>query len=302
LVSVSIIIAFYNNEDSLSACIQSAIDQEIQAVEIILIDNNSTDNSLKIAEDFKKAHNNIQLFSCKEQGSAFARNLGLSKAKNDYIQFLDADDLLLNGKIRAQLDAHNTMADILVSPYEEIADGRRISYTYDTDVWAALIQGKLGITSANLFKRSALNDIGGWAVDIPNHQDYELMFRLLQNEARVAFINSSLTIKQSRSEDSISAKTEHLYPKTGIELRESMKQFMLSKKLLSPKHETLFLRYFYDKITWLNRFEPTEANKLYKKYFSNAKNRSVIPMGKRIVESIFGFSGSRRIKNLLLPK
>ncbi len=302
MVSVSTIIPFYNNADTLKSCIQSAIEQEIQGSEILLIDNNSTDNSLHISNEFAQNNSQVYLYQCTEQGSAYARNLGLEHAKGEYIQFLDADDLLKKDKIKIQLEENKNNADIIVSPYTEHFKGKKIAYNFNTDIWAALIEGKLGITSSNLFKTSSIRDIKGWDTNIPNHQDYELMFRLLKNGGLVQFVNSSLTIKRSREYHSISSETEQSYPKVGIELRENIRQYLQEKNILNEKYEKLALRYFYDKITWLYRFDPNEAVRLYHHYFSEKKNRSVIPLKNRIIESVFGFSTSRKIKHSLFSK
>lgn len=302
MASVSIIIPFYNNEKTLKACIQSAIDQSIEKSEIILVNNNSSDQSHSIAQSFTNEHTNVFLHNCNQQGSAHARNLGLQKANNDFIQFLDADDILLENKINYQLKENPTDADIIVSPYVEIAANNKIQYVTDKNIWRALILGKLGITSSNLFKKSAIEAINGWSITQINHQDYELMFRLLKNQAVVAFDENSLTIKNNRASNSISAETVKLYPKIGIELRQNIQDFLHKNSLLTPELTVALNRYYYDKISWLYKYEEEEAVKLYTLYFKDRESRSVIPLKNRIMESIFGFSNARKIKNFLSIK
>lgn len=98
---VSIIIPVYNTEDYIEETIISAINQTWPNKEIILVDDGSTDKSLAIA---KKYENNwIRLFTQDNKGASAARNKGLDEARGDYVQFLDADDLLEENKIANQV-------------------------------------------------------------------------------------------------------------------------------------------------------------------------------------------------------
>ena len=92
LPEVSVIIPIYNAEQYLSDCLNSVLKQTITNLEILLIDNNSTDNSLKICEEFSKKDARFKVFYCKKQGVSATRNVGLKNARGKFIAFLDADD------------------------------------------------------------------------------------------------------------------------------------------------------------------------------------------------------------------
>ena len=91
---ISVIIPFYNAHKYLTACLNSILNQTYQNLEIILIDDGSTDNSLEIAQSFKKQDPRIQIFTQKNRGPSAARNLGLKKATGDFISFIDSDDTI----------------------------------------------------------------------------------------------------------------------------------------------------------------------------------------------------------------
>ncbi len=93
---VSIIINNYNYAHFLRPCIQSALDQTEPADEIILVDDGSTDESLKIAEQFSRA---ITIVAKKNGGQASAYNSGLAASSGDLVCFLDADDLLYTNAV-----------------------------------------------------------------------------------------------------------------------------------------------------------------------------------------------------------
>lgn len=91
---ISVIIPVYNVENYLEKCLNSVISQTYKNLEIILIEDGSTDNSRDICERFKEIDSRIKLFSTVNGGAAFARNLGLSKSTGDYITFVDSDDYI----------------------------------------------------------------------------------------------------------------------------------------------------------------------------------------------------------------
>lgn len=106
MIKVSIIIPIYNGQKYLRQCIQSVLDQTLKEIEIICIDDGSTDCSVEIINSFLLKDKRIVLFQQKNQGAGIARNLALKKAKGKYVSFLDADDFYLDK------DALNIMVNI----------------------------------------------------------------------------------------------------------------------------------------------------------------------------------------------
>ncbi len=92
---VSIVIPIYNVEEYLDECIKSAVKQTLRDIEIILVDDASTDGSLQIAQEYADADSRIKLISYKQNKSAFqARKDGVMQAFGQYVMFLDGDDYL----------------------------------------------------------------------------------------------------------------------------------------------------------------------------------------------------------------
>jgi glycosyltransferase involved in cell wall biosynthesis len=103
---VSIIIPVFNSQKHLAECIGSAIAQTWPNTEIVIVDDGSADNSLQIAEKYVGTHG-VRIIRQSNKGASAARNAGLKEAKGDYIQFLDADDLISPDKIEAQIACLN---------------------------------------------------------------------------------------------------------------------------------------------------------------------------------------------------
>lgn len=100
---VSILIPAYNAEEWIARTIRSAVDQTWKRKEIIVVDDGSTDRTLTIARQFESEQ--IRVLSTENRGAAAARNTALQNCQGDYIQYLDADDLLAPEKIEKQLHA-----------------------------------------------------------------------------------------------------------------------------------------------------------------------------------------------------
>ena len=94
-MKVSIIVPVYNTELYLKECLDSLLNQTIKNYEVIVIDDGSTDNSLKIIKEYHEKHPKIIKYkSIKNSGVSNARNVGLSMAKGEYIGFVDSDDYI----------------------------------------------------------------------------------------------------------------------------------------------------------------------------------------------------------------
>ncbi|MBF4515302.1 glycosyltransferase family 2 protein [Flavobacterium sp. ANB] len=101
---VSIITPTFNAEKYIRATLQSVLDQSYQNWEMILVDDGSTDETVKIIENFAEKDQRIKLFKLlKNSGNGFARNVALEKATGKYIAYLDADDLWFPMKLEKQI-------------------------------------------------------------------------------------------------------------------------------------------------------------------------------------------------------
>ena len=100
---VSILIPAYNAEKWIADTLRSAIAQTWEAKEIIVVDDGSTDRTLAIARQFESEQ--VRVVAHEHQGAAATRNTALSLSQGEYIQYLDADDLMAPDKIARQLEA-----------------------------------------------------------------------------------------------------------------------------------------------------------------------------------------------------
>lgn len=150
MFKVSVIIPVYNTEKYLAACLDSVINQTLKELEIILIDDGSTDSSLKIMEQYyARFPERIHLFSKENGGQASARNMAIPLCRGEYIGFVDSDDTIEPEMYeRMYMKAKETDADYVECDYvnvkvneagepERIADygGRVREYTSKKDMF-----------------------------------------------------------------------------------------------------------------------------------------------------------------------
>jgi len=93
-IVVSVIIPIFNVENYISACLDSILNQSLSDIEVICVNDGSTDNSLSIVESYGRRDSRVRIWSQSNRGQSAARNLGISEARGQYVYFMDADDLL----------------------------------------------------------------------------------------------------------------------------------------------------------------------------------------------------------------
>ncbi|MBQ3413619.1 glycosyltransferase family 2 protein [Candidatus Saccharibacteria bacterium] len=133
---VSIIIPNYNNGEYIEECLRSAIKQNYQNKEIIIIDDGSTDNSISVTKDFIKNNKkeSVRLLTQNNLNAAIARNEGIRVATGDYVLFLDSDDVLEENALNALMTAvEENDAELAIGNFTTIdQDNNFVSSTHVT--------------------------------------------------------------------------------------------------------------------------------------------------------------------------
>ncbi|WP_053598308.1 glycosyltransferase family 2 protein [Bacillus sp. FJAT-18017] len=118
-MTVSIIIPIYNGELFLAKCIESVMNQTYDDIEIILINDGSTDNSITICESYQKMDKRLRVFDRPNSGVSDTRNFGISVASGEYIQFVDCDDSISNNMTEALVaEIQYDQSELAISGYK----------------------------------------------------------------------------------------------------------------------------------------------------------------------------------------
>ena len=121
---VSVIVPVYNAETYLPQCIESILKQDYDNLELLLIDDGSSDKSMQICEEYGRRSGKIKVVAQKNSGVSAARNKGMENAAGEYILFVDADDYLPDSCVISRMAAAIGGADILVGDYMRLWNDR----------------------------------------------------------------------------------------------------------------------------------------------------------------------------------
>ena len=149
---ISIIVPIYNAERYLEACLDSLLSQSEKELQILLVDDGSTDGSLSIAKEYAAKDTRVEVFHQSNAGQSAARNVGLQHAKGEFIAFVDADDKIAENWCERHLEAIEG-ADYIQSGYLRVEDGQTLE--------PQLPKHRYQFTSPcmRLYRREAIQDL-----------------------------------------------------------------------------------------------------------------------------------------------
>ena len=215
---VSILITAYNAERWIAQTLDSAIGQTWPNVEVVLIDDGSTDGTLEIAKRYESA--TVKVVHQENQGACAARNRAFAGAHGAFIQYLDADDLLALDKIERQMrrlaeEPEGTVASCAWSRFydDDLATAGQTSapdwqdYEPATDWLVQSWEGRGTIPSfAWLIPRDIVERAGPWDEGLLRNQDGEFFTRVLVHARKIAFVEEAWAYYRSGLAGSISRR------------------------------------------------------------------------------------------------
>ncbi len=141
----------YNAEKYITSCLNSILQQVCIQKEIIVIDDGSSDHSLKVLKDFQKKNKNIILYEQNHQGASVARNTGIENAKGDWICFVDSDDYLQKNCMERIFEQISDDLDVIFTDYAKTFHSRETKFSYhDTSL-------DITLQDYELFQKAMLN-------------------------------------------------------------------------------------------------------------------------------------------------
>jgi glycosyltransferase involved in cell wall biosynthesis len=180
---VSVILPVYNGGVLMAEAIESVLEQDYRPIEIILVDDGSTDPTAQIAAEFA---GQVRYFYQPNSGPAAARNLGIRMAQGEFIAFIDADDLWPPEKLRTQMSCFETF------PTVEIVQGLINRIKLPNQVQGRLIGADIDFPfiytnlGSMVMRRSVFEKIGYFEENLPFHEDTD--FWLRAREARLLIL------------------------------------------------------------------------------------------------------------------
>lgn len=305
---ISIIIPSYNYARYLQECFFSLQKQLHSNWECLLVDNNSTDNTKQIVEELSKQEPRIKYLFQPVKGPSAARNLGIKEAKGEYIQFLDADDLLQNNKFNNALEIFNKQpdADIVYSGCRYFQDGNLNDLFFsmhgnksnDKD-WMPYCEGRkeqmishllkenIMVISSPLIKTSTLKQIGFFDESLAFNEDWELWLRFVFADKKFVFDESADSLALIRVHRTSHSRNPFKMFLAGLVIGERYKDLVSNRQLKAAfrkKSEYAIYHlermlfenlddssFFMDSLSQLEKAYPHERYKYWKKLFVEKK-------------------------------
>jgi glycosyltransferase involved in cell wall biosynthesis len=194
---ISILIPVYNCETWVGAAIASALAQTWSNKEVIVFDDGSTDRTPDVIRSFGSE---IRVDRQRLGGQNFSRNRLTALSRGQWLVFLDADDELMPDNVAQKL-AYADNTDVLYGSMEmaRFAGPDKLSAHIETaveytDGWWAAFNWSFPNSSAMMFRRTALLDVGGWPTNVENCTDFALYFRLLLGNCRFRAVPEAVSL------------------------------------------------------------------------------------------------------------
>jgi hypothetical protein len=301
--SVTVVIPCYNAERWIAAAIQSALDQDGPSVEVIVVDDGSTDGSRAAIRTFG---GRVRLLEGGHRGANHARNLAWRQARGGWVQFLDADDYLLPQKISRQL-AEATEEDVIFSPVLFEQGTERMASALDPrrSTAALWLAWELPQTGGGLWRKGALEKIGGWNEATPCCQEYELYARALQAGLRFRFSAEPGAVYRVWSGDTLCRKDPTQVVEVRTQLYRQFVAWLRERGELGEEDLRLAGRACFEMARTLAREDLPRAER----YHRERQQEGLLylagpaaPPAYRALYRVLGFSLAEKVARVLRPK
>lgn len=187
---VSIIIPVYNVEDFVEKCLESAYLQSYENIELIVVDDGSTDKSSVICDDFAKNKKNVKVFHNKNGGLSFARNFGIKKASGELIALVDSDDFVEKDFIEKMIEAlEKDGSDVVVCGFDEEKPERKILSGKEATIKLLVEQENLEMVAWNkLYKKDLFIKNNIWYPVGEKNEDSLTTYKILSKAKKISYI------------------------------------------------------------------------------------------------------------------
>lgn len=268
-IDISVIIPVYNASLYLRECIESVLNQSKKELEIIFVDDGSTDDSVSIIEDYMRTDKRIILLKQENQYAGVARNKGLKIAKGKYVIFLDSDDffeLQMLDKLYSKAEKNN--AEIIMFGYwlydNVSGENSKVDYRYlcrnkvsSNDLGRKIFELTEPVPWNKLFLREFIVKNGLYFQSVKNGNDEFFNRASVLCAERMFFIKKRFVHYRYNNDKSLqgSLKKEYESVKCGIDIISELKQFMIERKYLDNKEFRLaYEQYACNMLTYRVRY------------------------------------------------
>ena len=215
-MDLTIVIPVYNREKIVSATLNCVAAQTYRPLNLILVDNNSTDTSLQVLREFMEANQapdfRITVLQETTPGACAARNCGLMAAKSEWIMFFDSDDLMTPDYVEQYDKAMKADPDADIFAIRlQLDDGKGIRQLafVPHDIFANHIIHSMLSTQRYIARRKHFIEAGCWNRNTPTWDDWELGIRMLLSRPKIHYISDKARVTAVFQNESITGENFH---------------------------------------------------------------------------------------------
>lgn len=247
---ISIIIPVYNSKERLVECLESVAVQSYENLEVIIVDDCSTDGSLEICREYEKKYSFIRVYTKENEGVSAARNFGLAKAKGEFIQFADSDDMLYPEacSILAGCMEKNSSDVVICGYYNEKEQKKNV---YDKRLFETReeFMKEFPVLFTNffihvpwnkLYRRSVVKEF--FPEDLDKGEDLVFNLRVFENANKISVVNDALYFYHNINDNSLSFRFRENAMQIEERLFREVADFYTGQ---CKDREPVFLYHFY---------------------------------------------------------
>ena len=278
---VSVIIAIYNTESYLHRCVDSVINQTFQNLEIILVDDGSTDNSSAICDEYARKDHRVRCFHQKNQGAALSRKFAINQSHGNYVLTVDSDDWIEQTMVEKMLfEAINNSIDVVWCDAMLHTQKQKFIYNLKFDnnpkeMLNAIYQGKVhGWLWNKLIHRSFLEDLIAYKESVL--EDIFFSTQLLLKSPRMGYIAEPFYNYNCTNSESLTFSGKNVLIK-GIPNIQHCYEHIVYNHCWDEFKDAFSILIIRVKIVLLKNHRYSEAQSFYPFANTNIKNYPINP-------------------------
>lgn len=207
----SIVVPTFNRSDIVVRTLNSIYAQEYRPISLIIVDNNSADNTLEVLDSWSRHHNsadfNVTMLSESKPGAAAARNKGLAIVDTPYVMFFDSDDIMAPGHLASVMSAITRYNYPDIIGWDVIIrhlNGKSQTVRFpESDYFFRHFFNSILATQRYAVKTELIRQCGAWNENLPGWNDYELGMRLLLSRPAITKVHTPPQVTVLRQSESI---------------------------------------------------------------------------------------------------
>jgi glycosyltransferase involved in cell wall biosynthesis len=230
-MKISVLTVCLNSEKTIRDTIESVTDQNYKCYEHIILDGNSSDNTLDIIKEYSD-NDNIKIYSEKDEGIYFAMNKALALSSGDFVGFLNSDDIFASNDVLKEISNHTDYYDCIYGnvDFTEENDLKKVVRKWISKdfIPGSMMKGWMPHHESFYCKRKILEEFSGFNTQYFGASDYDLMLRILESKRfKSKWVDKVFVKQRLGGQSNISIKNMLANNFEALSIRNSQRKFKL---------------------------------------------------------------------------